>query len=268
MPAPARDAGPEGLIDRYKQWLGLSTIAAAISYATLWLAYAQFYLRLGTTPEEAGIDKTDLLSQAVVGPAVFLLTVTIGIYAYALFVTIMGAFYRAQLRDLVAAGQTLLLLVRRRPVPRELKGAMSLATRARLVEAYKRHVRKSRRILYVALPLAYAVLCSLLYTESVKAAKEVERGRAVVNPSVSVGNVSLPLIGIRATGVTMHWREDPPVGFGTNQPYEQCLMHLGEADGRVLLYNVRLEELVRVSADDAIFTLDVGEHLPGECRQE
>lgn len=59
---------------KLKSALSLSVLGASFFYGVLWLAHAQFYLRLGTTPEEAGIDKTDLLSQALVGPAVLFLT--------------------------------------------------------------------------------------------------------------------------------------------------------------------------------------------------
>lgn len=45
-------------------------IVAGMFYAMLRLAYVQFYTSLGLLPEDVGIGRTELLAQAIVGPAV------------------------------------------------------------------------------------------------------------------------------------------------------------------------------------------------------
>jgi len=128
-----------------------------------------------------------------------------------------------------------------------------------------RHVRAPKRILAIAVPAAYVVLCLLLYSGSVDAASDVQHGISVANPSVNLGAVSVPLVGIRATTVTVDWRDEPPDALESSTLDPGCLMHLGESEGRVLLYDVRQEKLVRIPAADAIFTLDVEQDLPEGC---
>lgn len=45
-------------------------VVAGVFYAVLRLAYVQFYSKLGLLPEEVGIGRTEILSQAIVGPIV------------------------------------------------------------------------------------------------------------------------------------------------------------------------------------------------------
>jgi hypothetical protein len=51
-------------------------VIAAILYVILRLAYVQFYHKIGVSPEEVGLGRTELLSQALTGPvAIVVLTV-------------------------------------------------------------------------------------------------------------------------------------------------------------------------------------------------
>ncbi len=56
-----------------KNWTSLLGIVSALFYGLLWLAYYQFYSAFAITPDEAGFDKIELLSQALVGPTFFFL---------------------------------------------------------------------------------------------------------------------------------------------------------------------------------------------------
>jgi hypothetical protein len=49
-------------------------VASAIFYGLLWLAYYQFYSYFGITSEEVGIGRVELLSRALIGPSVLVLT--------------------------------------------------------------------------------------------------------------------------------------------------------------------------------------------------
>ena len=55
---------PTSILDRLKGWLSLSEVFALIFYAVLRLAYLQFYVPFGLRPEDVGIGKTELLTQA------------------------------------------------------------------------------------------------------------------------------------------------------------------------------------------------------------
>src|SRR5262245_35562964 len=55
--------------------------AAAVMYAVVRLFYGQFYATLGATPEMVGLGRTELLTQALIGPAMVVLVVTTTISA-------------------------------------------------------------------------------------------------------------------------------------------------------------------------------------------
>lgn len=243
---------------------------AGVSYATLWLAYAQFYLQLGTTPEEAGIDKTDLLTQALVGPSVFFIGLFAIVFIYSFSAAILAGLYAVFFRDLFAGAQTLVARIRKKkaPLPPRSGRGRAKASRLEFVQTFVKGIRRPKRIVVVAAPLAFSLLCVVLYSESAEAGRKARDGVAVAHPSLSFGTFSLPLVGIRAAPVTIHWNDDAPAAFRKGGLTSVCLMHVGEADGKTLLYNVRFGSLIRLPSDDAVFELRTDSKLPRVCLDE
>jgi hypothetical protein len=66
-------------------------ILGGVAYAVVHLTYVQFYAKFGLLPEEVGIGRTEMLSQALVGPVVAVLTYGVFITAV---VTAVLAFTR------------------------------------------------------------------------------------------------------------------------------------------------------------------------------
>jgi membrane-associated HD superfamily phosphohydrolase len=65
------DAGrTDSLMGLLKNIAAIAGITSAVVYAFLWLAYYQFYSNFAISPEEVGLGKTELLSQALVGPVI------------------------------------------------------------------------------------------------------------------------------------------------------------------------------------------------------
>ncbi len=75
------------MLERVAALSALYGIVATAFYVVLRLAYVQFYARVGIDPEDVGIGRVELLSQALAGPLV--LIAGLGIYLLALYVVFM-----------------------------------------------------------------------------------------------------------------------------------------------------------------------------------
>jgi hypothetical protein len=91
---PEDDSSNDPLLVKWLKWLTPVFAAAAIVlYALLRLAYVQFYSPFGITPERAGLARTELLSQALIGPVVLFLLLVI---VFLVLLVVLVVYFTAQ----------------------------------------------------------------------------------------------------------------------------------------------------------------------------
>lgn len=248
-----------GLVDRFKGWLSVAGAVAVVFYAILRLAYVQFYLPLGLRPEDVGLGKTELLTQALVGPAVFfvlLVLAVIVVLALALVWLVWNMFYVEAifrlLKPLFAKWPKLTSRWQQRSVKQQLRRA-------------SRQMRRFFVPLVVVITLAsFGWTAYMLYNNAERAGERVKRGQNVHNVAVRIGPVRIPLLEVRAAPVTVYWKskevptyfDDAPVG---------CLMYIGESGEKVILFNVLDDSVVRFGAGDAVFSISEHGDLKELC---
>ena len=246
-----------------KTLLAVMTVVAAVTYGVLRLAYFRFYQHLGTTPEDVGIDRTLLLTQAVIGPALFVLWLGVAGFVLGL---VLAAFLNG--------GDTIRLA-------RAALGRASDETR-RARAQLKETVKEG---LGIAVGTGFGIalvglIGGAIVTLSAITATASERGEEVAEEAVAVNIItgegvgtwfgfefgdypSIPLLEIQAVPATVTWKDADRTDEGAY--FSQCLLYLGDNGDFSVFYGTNTRQIVRVSTADIVLTLDgKAERLPAD----
>jgi hypothetical protein len=216
---------------------GLTIIGVAL-YGMFRLAYLFFYLPLRTTPEEVGYGYSRILAESVIG-ALELVTLVF------LPLLLIGLAIHAGL-----AGR------RNRRIDHDRSDADGSAS---LVPQ-----RALRRIGLRAFVVAVLVIVVSLPVLAWWQGRLAQRGQTVRNVYF-IGIPYLPVLAVQAIPAEVVWI-NPDSERQFSLASRQCLMYLGSGDGRVILYDVRTRESIRVPAGDVSIALRYTFFVPDECR--
>jgi hypothetical protein len=252
------------MIEKLKQLIPVVGLVTGVFYGVLRLAYVQFYLHYGIAPEEVGIDKTDLLSQALVGPIVLVCLIMIYLLVLLLlmvlgsmtYINLFREFFGWMQRVRKQRGQK----SRQSPEPFRWEEVVK-----RSVPVLKSATRVTRNLAYVAFPASFVAMCVMLYASAVDAGEKGLEGEAVSHQTISLG-VDLPLLEVRSIPTEVSWKtEESPRYFSEGGYRTRCLLYLGENATTTILFNLYHQEIVRVPSSDAVFGLQTKGSLPETC---
>jgi hypothetical protein len=255
--------------ERLTQWLGWSTLVAALAHGLLHLGYSRFYEPLGVSPEEAGVEKSDVLSHALVGPAVLFGVVVVYLFGLLLLVALCAALYAGPVRR----GRHLITVLRLAPKRRRSEEDERLLrhSRAELASARRAFVAAAVRpvkwVVLVTVVVAAGFVSYAVYEDSSEAGRRARAGLTVHAPEIPLGFVSLPLLDVRAVPVTIHGTGDVHARFEERTHVDtDCLLYVGTADRSALLFDPTTTSVVRVPVADAVFELAPAGELDDGCR--
>jgi hypothetical protein len=219
-------------------WLAGLGVLATIVYGILRLAYLQFYYPFGIRPEDVGIDRTEILSQAIVGPVV------IG-FAPA-FVTLVGT-------TAVLLGWR--VWRNRKPISREflLSIRQELVLPSLLVF-----------LLFIILGLTSTYISAVSLSNKV-----LDHGEAITNDYFTIGPYAVPDLEMQVLPVKAEWKDagQMPADFSPRANGIDCFVYLGQSNNVAILYNVKTSMTFRVNLSDVTLRLDTYSYrLPDTCR--
>jgi hypothetical protein len=263
------------LVERFLPILGILT---ASTYAVLRLGYAHFYYYFEVSPEEVGLRQFELLSQSLVGLALFLvviltvtviLTLPISIGFLVLERISKWLQQRTRFRKLVHRWRA------RWPFQANVRkvegssndqlGATELGRTATTSNETKRldwGLWLTVGILAAICILAYFVI---IFRQADDAGRAVRDGYKVSAIHFRLGTFRVITLNVRATHSTVEWKatRSTPSALKSNA---QCLMYFGKADGTAILFNVKDDTTIRFPAEDAVITVHPGtKRLPVSC---
>jgi hypothetical protein len=253
-------------IERIKGWLSLAGVVAVVFYAVLRMAYVQFYLPFGLRPEDVGLGKTELLTQALVGPAIFFLTFGLA----ALLTLLVGAAYFVS-TTLYMQGITRTVIWIFQLIKKDVStitiGSIELKEilRRRSVNQVWRFVRRwFAHIVIVVSVLSFAWTSYELFENAKRAGKDAHAGIGVNNVDISLlAPLEIPLLEVRAAP-TVHWKGSDPPPYVERGPQE-CLIYLGQSGDKVVLFNLWDNSAVRLSSEDAVLAIAVSGEASDAC---
>ncbi len=266
----------KGLLDRLKAAASLVGAVAVLFYAVLRLAYVQFYLPLGLRPEEVGFARTELLTQALVGPAVFFIIVffvaalvlaAVAVYVVAFFVYNDGiSRIFARLLDRLPAERRATL--RRHPL---VKLAGRHPPTEPFVDRLKRLLSKLKRAVVPVIGIlalaSFGLTSYHLYRNAEEAGRRARAGMAVQGVAFEFSTFDIPLLEVRATPADLYWRGDGRPDDLDDAPLE-CLMYVGQTTETLVFFTPKNDAVVRLPAGDWIVSLARAQDLPERCRPE
>jgi hypothetical protein len=272
-PAPAANVGkpptwPQRLETSAKAILAMAGVAGIAAYAIIWAAYAQFYGPLGLTPEAIGLDKAQLLGEALVGPFVIMVAKALEVLFWeslivaVICVAALLVTFGTRLRQSASSTQTA------EPHPRVgavWKAAWS-SFRSDASEAVKVVVPF---IFSVALLWGAVDTAVLLYQRAQQLGINVATGTKTVAPlgvSILDGAFTVPTLQVTALQARVLWLDGKAPA--TMSSFDPCLLYLGQVEGQVILYQTQDGTILRVPSSNV--TLSVDERvssLPLQCHR-
>ncbi len=260
--------------DELKLAGGILAALGVLGYGLLRLAYVQFYWHFDALPEDAGLGKTELLSQALVGPVVLLIVAAVASILLLVLLLFLNSFYFISAR---AIGLRLVrYMASRTRAPADVDELVAAAERSltRLLplpvsakDAVKSVLRLFRPVAAAGTVLALAVTVGSLFISAHDAARGVLESphQTLAGRSIGVGSYSLPILDVRALAATVVW-----VGSGTTPSVlstdASCLMYLGQTSDTVLVYDAAQADTIRLQPDDVVVAIHTQDtRLPGEC---
>jgi hypothetical protein len=218
-----------------------ATAVSGLSYGLLYEAYSIFYSRFGTNPEEAGLDRNALLSQAIWLPLFGLLFESL---CYTLLVAVA-----ISLALLIVAFVWYLFS------DRSLGNTMSHVFRWTF--GVMRHWRAIIVFTLVMVTLAATTVYREMRSEADYAAASIRDGRVFTSqqarfqyPIIQRGwNPSFEM-KLRGEHVDVSWFDHRPDTFITDS---KCLVLLGQPSSTSLVYDVQNRILWRIPNADATF---------------
>jgi hypothetical protein len=263
-------------LDHYVPLTSVLAVLATAFYAS---AYGVFYERLDISPKEAGVSTPELLTRSAVGGIVMLLLVSAGIFLLlAPYLPRMEAVEGAQRRRgtlgqlLGVFGLALLL-----PAALALQGGVfdlglgalavgysvvfvigpllaavraSLPGRGRpLLEI--RPLEFDGRVFagsyFALMPTALVLVLAFTTLTAVEKGDDARDGKAVPSPEI----LGVPFLGVRAEPAFVTW-VDPKPQRALALP--ACVLYLGTADGKALLYDAATRRTVHAPATDIVLS--------------
>jgi hypothetical protein len=198
-------------------------VLSAVAYGVLRIAYVQYYQEFRVLPEQAGLGKTELLTQALVGPVVLLALLSLLVLAGIFVVAFLGR---------------------------------SKNKTEGLLERSKRLARDHFwRALEWCLAISVSVLVvALIWFANDSADKAIQGRESLLGRYVGWGPFTIPLLDVRALPTNVEWRGggDTPSAITSAGP---CMMYLGETADTVLLYDAKVGQTIMVSKPDVIVEL-------------
>jgi hypothetical protein len=238
---------------RAREWL--STIVSvlgvlgAIIYGLLRLSYEAFYAEFGVSPEDVGVNATEVLSQAALGLIVVLITGVI----YLVLLLLSLSFLFAVVVAAWFVGRTLIALpgviFRGKPMP-DTEGALheGFERAGDILEAVLKWLNGHRRftgILFGVLTIGTTL--SLYAFEPDNAARCAMHPDGPAVSSLHTERVRATLLGVRAEPSTVTWLDStPPEGFKTTER----MVYLGDNEGSRVLYRPQSKQTVRIPQGD------------------
>jgi hypothetical protein len=221
-----------------KDYAGLTGVLGVVLYALLRIAYAFFYIRLRTTPEEVGYGYSRVISESIAGAVELVLLI-------AILITALGVLY-------YLGRITLLRFLRRSHQPRVLE-----ILREPPLPIVRRVAARSVAIGAAAVFLA---LPALAWWQGGLA----QRGQTVRNVYF-IGIPYLPILAVQAVPAEVTWKDkesDKPLSLSDRK----CLMYLGQSNGTTVFYDVRTHDSLRLPSGDITVTLRFAFFVPESCR--
>jgi hypothetical protein len=250
--------------------VAFSGAAAVTAYGALWVAYYQFYSRIQVSPEDVGIDKTDLLSQALVGPFSLFATLVLTYGVVAIVSVVVMTF---QLRHLRRAVSALIDVIRNRPEPTHPAPQRRLTLHERIFLMQRSAARFSSatwrytRVAGGGVCVLYIVVVALALARLATASgTDLISGEPVARPHFQLFGVSIPLLDIRATPAIVTWS-----GTGDSEralprgEHGSCLLYLGRGDGAVVLYDPSTGTVHHLPSTQVAVRLEPAENYPKTC---
>jgi hypothetical protein len=209
-------------------------VMAAIAYGVLRIAYVQYYQEFRVLPEQAGLGKTELLTQALVGPVILLALMSLVV----LLVAVPSAAIRVSREH------------------RKNEHAPRLNSREGRLSAQRKIRRLFWPVLLGGILFAFLVLvAALLYFANGSADRAIHKPHeALLGRYVGLGPYSIPLLDVRALPTDVEW-----VGSGTAPTIitraGACMMYLGGTTDTVLLWDAMDDPTITVPKEDVIVEL-------------
>jgi hypothetical protein len=233
-----------------------------LAYGLLQIAYVQFYSEFHVTPEQAGIDKSELLSAALVGPA------------------ILFAFF-CLFSFLIVFVTILVTWVRERKDP----GRPALWSRDGLRDAVDLGKARFRSALIWSAVIGTAtIVFLLLYMASDSAHRAIVLHESIDTRYAGFGNFALPLLEIKAIPAEVDWIGSKPVPSALidrrslapgvtfsksdvkNAEVNECLMLIGETADTFIVYDELHGSTVTFAKGDVVVELRTHvSFLPDTC---
>ncbi len=204
--------------------LAVAGLAGGVAYGVLRVAYFQFYSPLGLTPEDVGLGKAEMVSQALAD-----------LVAFGLILVVFGC--------LLFAGGYLLSKLFRRLMRHPLEPPPSPQPLTTLVRPF---------VVFVAVIMCVSAPIVLFMRASDDASDLIDRADGVNVASVNLLGVEIPALEVVAVPVELHWID----GSATYPANSACLFLLGQADGTLVLYDVQAGITSRVPSAAVTYTTD------------
>ena len=266
--------------------LGPTAVVAAVAYALVRSAYYEFYRPFGVTPEQVGIGAPEFLTQALVGPALAVVLVSLAFLApvvgarYAWDTLGRGRRSRAALVVVVCVGLVgwTLFVMPGQNLSADVTCGLLLVIGLACVALHKRTRWQEARwltvgsakffALVVALVSAAVVLAVAIYQNPANwATRVLADHESLHGPVFRVAGMPLTLLDVQAVYAEPKWlgAQPAPAPFTTSYAGSTCLFYLGDDDGFSVLYNVNDNTVLRFPANMVALEMHVGAPPGAPC---
>jgi hypothetical protein len=218
------------MTDSVKGWIAYAGVLAGITYGVLRLAYIQFYFVIGVRPEEVGLGKTEILTQALVGP----LTIA----------------------SLTSLAMMAILL-----------SAMCLTERSSPATVLRSHRRDILLYLGMVIVVTLTVVLAGLYLSGVEASRSLRsKGETLTAMYIPMGVVAVPVLEVQALPVRITWKDEEKEPKAFKESNGNCFVYLGQSNSTAVAYNVKSGSTLQFPISDTILRVDsFSEYLSSEC---
>jgi len=198
----------------------------------------------GVEPEDVGIGKMELLSQALSGPA--------------FFVAIFAIFYWITIVFLIILSRVSYIPVHRN---RDRRFHVRL----------KRPPRKERPVPVIPVIgiligiLLIMVFGRMFWCAKILASNTIKYGVSAQPPEVEIPvmNIRVPLMQIRALPFRLESMNNGTIPAALAAT--DCMLYLGQRDSIAVVYDVKKQQVIRFKRDDFVLTTINTSQLPPDC---
>ncbi|HEX9774710.1 MAG TPA: hypothetical protein VGB83_03910 [Actinomycetota bacterium] len=265
---------PPGLVARVKEYTALLAGLSVVFYAALRMVYVSFYSRFGLVPEEVGLGKAEILAQAAAGPIVLVAFISLLVFAvvwvYVVFLPMsISTSLRSMMRSLRIEQADLerarsqfeqQWLGKTRLGKSLFEMSARIATEGRRTTVRQELTKSIRPIAVFSLVVGSVLAFAILPLRAIELADGLTiRGEPIHVTSGTVG--PLPMLQVRAEPVEVV----APDGSTEAAFASECLVYLGEAEDRIMVYDVRDAVLLRIPSGDVVTRVRTGAEPLEDC---